>query len=177
MNAAPSLRSGIPPSRTSPSCHSVSNHPRSLEVAFPLSAILAPFIGFPRRLWMRPRPCADLSAPQVFSQASPLASRLAGPSGRIEFVLLRTGRSPSVASHPASRRRSYGRLQNYDAILEWTRTTLTSYARRRTSTGILPVICGQERGTRMCAARGARRLGCGRRCCIVNACTAWRGFE
>ncbi len=31
--------------------------------------------------------------------------------GRIGFVILRTGRSPPVALHPASRRRSYSRLQ------------------------------------------------------------------
>ena len=39
---------------------------------------------------------------------------LAGSSrspGRIAFVILRTDRSPPVALHPASRRRSYGRLQ------------------------------------------------------------------
>ena len=32
-------------------------------------------------------------------------------SGRSGFVILRTGRSPPVALHPASRRRSYSRLQ------------------------------------------------------------------
>ncbi len=42
---------------------------------------------------------------------SPFASRLTATPGRIEFVILRTGRSPSVALHPASRRRSYGWLQ------------------------------------------------------------------
>jgi hypothetical protein len=31
--------------------------------------------------------------------------------GRIEFVILRTGRSPPAALHPASRRRSCSRLQ------------------------------------------------------------------
>ena len=31
--------------------------------------------------------------------------------GRIEFVILRTGRVPPIALHPASRRRSYRRLQ------------------------------------------------------------------
>jgi len=31
--------------------------------------------------------------------------------GQIRFVILRTGRSPPVALHPASRRRSYSRLQ------------------------------------------------------------------
>jgi len=44
-------------------------------------------------------------------RASPFTRGLAGPSRRIEFVILRTGRSPSVAPHPASLRRSYGRLQ------------------------------------------------------------------
>jgi hypothetical protein len=33
------------------------------------------------------------------------------PAGRIEFVILRTGRSPPAAPHPVSRRRSCSRLQ------------------------------------------------------------------
>jgi hypothetical protein len=33
------------------------------------------------------------------------------PAGRIEFVILRTGRSPPAALHPVSRRRSCSRLQ------------------------------------------------------------------
>jgi hypothetical protein len=52
------------------------------------------------------------------SWASPLSSRLATATGRIEFAvaehfqpLLRTGRSPPVAPHPASWRRSYLRLR------------------------------------------------------------------
>jgi len=48
------------------------------------------------------------------NHGSRLRQWIAGSSGvwrRIEFVTLRTGRSPSVASHPASRRRSYSRLQ------------------------------------------------------------------
>jgi hypothetical protein len=36
-------------------------------------------------------------------QASPLRCRLAAPSRRIAFVLLQTGRSLPVASHPTSR--------------------------------------------------------------------------
>ena len=36
--------------------------------------------------------------------------------GRIEFVILRTGRSPPVAFHPASRRRGYFRLQAGERI-------------------------------------------------------------
>jgi len=43
-------------------------------------------------------------------RASPFPSRLATTSGRFGFVILRTGCSPPVASHPASRRRSYVRL-------------------------------------------------------------------
>ncbi|OQC04133.1 MAG: hypothetical protein BWX80_02587 [Candidatus Hydrogenedentes bacterium ADurb.Bin101] len=62
-------------------------------------------------------------------------------SGRIEFVILRTGCSPSVALHPVSRRRSYGRLQICNVSLEWTCTTLALYARRRT----IPVFRGEKR--------------------------------
>jgi hypothetical protein len=51
-------------------------------------------------------------------QASPFARRLAEASSRIEFVILRTGRSPPVAPHPASRRRSYFRLQAGERLPE-----------------------------------------------------------
>ena len=44
-------------------------------------------------------------------QASPLNGRLAETPGRNGFALLRTGRSPPVASHPASQRRSYSGSQ------------------------------------------------------------------
>ena len=57
----------------------------------------------PRTLW-----------PPVW--VSPLTSRLTTTPGRIEFVLLRTARSPPVAPHPASRRRSYGRLQTGERL-------------------------------------------------------------
>ena len=43
--------------------------------------------------------------------ASPVACGLAATQGRIRFVRLRTARSPPVAPHAASRRRSYCRLQ------------------------------------------------------------------
>jgi len=48
-----------------------------------------------------------------------LRHRIAGSPdthGRNGFVILRTGRSPPVASHPASRRRSYSWLQ----VVAWT---------------------------------------------------------
>ena len=51
-------------------------------------------------------------------QASPLASRLADGQGRNGFVILRTGLSPPVALHPASRRRSYIRLQAGECLPE-----------------------------------------------------------
>src|ERR1035441_73929 len=45
-------------------------------------------------------------------RASPFHRRLASRHGRIEFVILRIARSPRVALHATSRRRSYGRLQD-----------------------------------------------------------------
>jgi hypothetical protein len=55
------------------------------------------------------------------SERSGFRHSLAGSSrtlGRITFVILRTNRSPPVAPHPASRRRSYGRLQAGERIPE-----------------------------------------------------------
>ena len=57
------------------------------------------------------------SARGVF-RASPFTRRLAVPSRRIVFVILRTGHSPSVALHPASLRRRYGRLQAGEGLPE-----------------------------------------------------------
>ena len=73
--------------------HSVSNPPGPAAVGF-------------TRYPSPPRPPAVRRV-----QASPFGSRLAEVSGRIEFVSLRTGRSPPVALHGASRPRSYRRLQ------------------------------------------------------------------
>jgi hypothetical protein len=81
--------------------HSVSNHlthPRRRFVTLPLSAT-----GFP------------------VLQGSGLRLSHAGSStapGRIEFVILRTGRSPPAALHPASRRRSCSWLQAGERIPE-----------------------------------------------------------
>ena len=69
-----------------------------------------------------PTPCAPIAAFARYPSArwlsrlrrSRLHHSLAGSpdtQGRFEFVILRTGRSPPVALHPASRRRSYSRLQ------------------------------------------------------------------
>jgi len=87
------FRTGLSASCVWPSDPSVSNHlarPRDRFRTQPLSVASSPLA----RVW-----------------ASPLSSRLAARPGRIEFVILRTSRSPPVALHPASRRRSYLWLQ------------------------------------------------------------------
>ena len=79
---------GLPALRVWPSEHSVLNH------------LTAPTVALAH----------NPSARQAFG-TSPLASRLVGRPGRNRFVILRTVRSPPVASHPSSRRRSYFQLQ------------------------------------------------------------------
>jgi hypothetical protein len=69
------------------------------------------------------------------SWASPLPSRLATTKGRIEFVILRTGRSPPVALHPLSQGRSYYWLQNSNQTPTGTSTPLIHSAHRRTRSG------------------------------------------
>jgi hypothetical protein len=68
--------------------------------------------------------------------ASPFPSRLATTPDRIEFVMiLRTSRSPPVALHLASRRRSYVQLQGSDSTLTRTCTSLVRSTYKRTRTG------------------------------------------
>ena len=85
------------------------------------------------------RSSASLLRDHRVTWASPLASRLATTTGRIEFVLLRTGHSPPVALHLLSRERSYLRLQSTDHTLAGTSTPLIQRAHRRTGTGVSPV--------------------------------------
>ena len=66
---------------------------------------------------------------------SPLASRLPDRLGRIRFVILRTGCSPPVASHPSSRRRGYGKLQVCNVNLMGTCTPSIKHFQRRTHPG------------------------------------------
>ncbi len=85
---------GLPASRNRSSEPSASNHRPAPMVAF------------------SPNPSAPWASPaRAELRASPLDRRLARRYGRIEFVILRMALSPPVASHPASRRRSYIRLQ------------------------------------------------------------------
>jgi hypothetical protein len=102
--------SGLPVSFVAPSVHSASNHPlpsRCVVWGFPPSG-LPSIASLPMR-----RVLADHA-----SWVSPFPSRLTTATGRIEFAvadhsqpILRTGRSPPVALHPALRRRSYHRLR------------------------------------------------------------------
>ncbi len=78
---------------------------------------------------------------------SPLASRLPDRLGRIRFVILRTGHSPPVASHPSSRRRGYFRLQVCNANLVGTRTPPIKRFQRRTSPAILQDYASASIGT------------------------------
>lgn len=88
--------------------HSVSNHStlfRGLICLSPRTDRLQPCLlrcaGWRRQLELRP-----------------YHSRLATMSSRIEFVILRTGRSPPVALHPVLRRRSYFQLIGPDQPME-----------------------------------------------------------
>ena len=87
-------QAGLLASRIPPSEPSVSNHRPAPMVA------------------LTPNPSAPWASPPLGKVwASPLGRRLARRYGRIEFVILRMAPSPPVAPHPASRRRSYVRLQ------------------------------------------------------------------
>ena len=105
---------GLPDSCTWPSCHSVPNHlccPASLYHATPQRTGLPPCRG----------------------RASPQARRLAANTGRIGFVILRTGSSLPVAPHLVSRRRNNSSLQAGERCLKRTFTSPTKYTFRRTS--------------------------------------------
>ena len=101
---------GFPVSFVAPSVHSAANHPLPSRCA--IWGFLTSGLPSSTPLKVR-RVLADHA-----SWASPLASRLATATSRIAFAaadrnqpLLRTGRSPPVAPHPVSRRRSYHRLR------------------------------------------------------------------
>ena len=110
------FRSGLSASCVWPSDHSVSNHPAgpaSLSHATPQRR------GFRiSRSWLRHYLAGS---PHNKAESSSLS--------------LRTGRSPPVASHPLSRRRSYFRLQAGERMPEEDSTSLTKHTRRRTRSG------------------------------------------
>ena len=118
-------RSGLLAYGIKSSGHSVSNHPLSFP-KFGLVSLRDLPPCEPRQLT---HPLGRV--PHGVTWASPLASKLATTTGRdhrsggARFVSLRTNHSPSVALHPASRRRSYVRIQSSNPTMMRTRTSLT----------------------------------------------------
>jgi hypothetical protein len=143
---------GIPVSFAAPSVHSASNHP------LPSRCVIWRFLpsGLPSNasLPMR-RVLADRA-----SWVSPFPSRLTTATGRIEFAvadrsqpILRTGRSPPVAPHPASRRRSYHQLRGTRHPPTRTSTSPMQQHYRRTRG---PPHGGLPPRNRTCASRRIR---------------------
>src|SRR5262249_12057717 len=107
---------GLPDSGTRPAHHAVSTHPKAPRRRFrtlPLSSPRFPAVHASSPLPVPPASRTSGLRPHVRSESSPAQGwtspfprRLVAPCGRIEFVCLRTGGSPPVAPHPASRRRS-----------------------------------------------------------------------
>ena len=87
-------RAGLFVSWLKSSRHSVSTH---LSPPSEIGLVLSP------RLTAWTAQSTSAAKRTIASWASPLASRLAAATGRIEFVILRTGSSPPVAPHPALR--------------------------------------------------------------------------
>ena len=75
------------------------------------------------------------TADSMFRLRHCVAGSSISPS-RIEFVILRTGLSLSVALHPASQRRSYFQLHIFSVDVKGTFTPLTSSTHQRTTQGI-----------------------------------------
>ena len=124
---------GIPVSFAAPSVHSASNHP------LPSRCAIWRFLtsGLPSNAPLKARRVLTDQA----SWVSPFTGRLTTARGRIEFVsddrshpVLRTGRSPPVAPHPASQRRSYHRLRGTRHPSARTFTSPMQQHYRRTST-------------------------------------------
>ena len=81
-----------------------------LHVTRPSETILPPTTQLPPSPLLHATPQLD-GSPLAGARLHQWFAGSPGTSGRIKFVLLRTGLSPPVAPHPASRRRSYLRLQ------------------------------------------------------------------
>jgi len=104
-------RAGLPLS----SCRTFRPFCLQPPLAVPMRCLTFSSSGLPSVVSPRRRPRLHRGPSVIW--ASPLTSRLATATGRIEFAaaglrqpVLRTGRSPPVAPHPASRRRSCFRL-------------------------------------------------------------------
>jgi hypothetical protein len=135
---------GLPPNRGLPA----SRHTSVETILLPNTPgpPTAAFTRYPSARWVSP----------YGVQTSPLASRLVGVLRPNRFRLLRTGLSPPVASHPASRRRSYLRLPGRRARAWRGLTPLYVCARGRTNPGQRPGIKPEDRsrgGLKGCVSR------------------------
>ena len=120
-------RAGLPASRRS----NLPTIPSPTTSRRPGSPVWFRFPGLPPRSPLGRR-THFRRVPLGVCRASPLTCRLATTSGRIEFVILRTGRSPPVALHLASRQRSCLQLTGSDLTCARTCTPLVRRACRRT---------------------------------------------
>src|SRR5208282_1186301 len=111
----------------------------SLIHALGLPTIPSPTTGA-RSVSPRHVTCQRIESRSLPNGSSPYGNSRLRPSlatsphdvGRIEFLIVRTGRSPPVALHPVSRRRSYLRLPSYvDSKRTFTSPTKCTF--RRTS--------------------------------------------
>src|SRR2546425_5870155 len=100
MNTPLARQAGLPDSRAWPSDHAASN---------PLAPRLRRFV---------PLPLSATAAPIYRRETSPQVCSLVRMSGRIEFVILRTGHSPPAAPPPASGRRSCIQFQAGERLPE-----------------------------------------------------------
>jgi hypothetical protein len=96
------------------------------------------------------------------SWASPLGCRLAATIGRIEFVILRTSRSPPDALHLPSRGRSFVRLRQPGRPPTGTCTLLLQYTCNRTAPDGSPGVRPRDRTNRKPRIPGIHDPG--RRC-------------
>jgi hypothetical protein len=89
--------------------------------------------------WIGPRLLPHGIPPNGNSGLRHLAAGSPHHTGRIEFLIARTSRSPPAAPHPVSPRRSCRLITSY-VDSERTSTSRIVCALRRTATGILPVL-------------------------------------
>ena len=81
--------------------------------------------------------CTPVQRPRCVSGLHPPRG-LASTRRRIEFVILRIGRSSPVASHPVSRRMQFPSTTGLWFTLTWTSTMLIRRPRGRTRSGLCP---------------------------------------
>ena len=115
--------------------YAMNSSPNSKQVSS-FNACCLRVIPTPTTHWISHTALIPLISVCDYFRASPLARRLTNPIRRNVFVILRTNLLPHVALHPASRRRSYARLQPVRVKLKRTCTSLTTCAQERTNSDL-----------------------------------------